>query len=52
MLSRKLSALGRLASANGCWPLGRRILRALGRLGKTAGDVEIALRDEHLVGSR
>jgi hypothetical protein len=31
---------------------GTGILRAPGRLGKFAGDVEIALRDEHLVGWR
>jgi hypothetical protein len=31
---------------------GRGILRAPGRLGKFAGDVEIALRDEHLGGGR
>jgi hypothetical protein len=52
MLSGKLSTSGRLVSANGCWPQGTGILRAPGRLGKFAGDVEIALRDEHLVGGR
>jgi hypothetical protein len=51
-LSRKLSTLGRLLSANRCWPPGTGILLAPGRLGKIAGDVEIALRDEQLAGGR
>ena len=52
MLSGKLSTSGRLVSANGCWPQGNRNTPRSRRLGKFAGDVEIALRDEYLVGGR
>ena len=52
MLSGKLSTSGRLVSANGCWPQGNRNTPRSRPSGKFAGDVEIALCDEHLVGGR
>ena len=50
MLSGKLGTSGRLVSVTGCWGRGNSALWAV--FGETAGDVEIALRGEHLVGGR